>query len=314
MVCVLTAVFLPTPLHAQAKTIPEANYWQLLADLRTEVAALETAESEDAQAVLQNAVAELESITAVSLADGGVVPIQSTFLIKQLTREEPNLEEIGNLLDAMLAEKEAWPDATIAYNPETMSTILAGDEFNYTPEEPNFLQKLWTDMNRQLSELAATILTITGLGGVLPIALKLFGAVALAFVVFYSIRGLVDDFIATSKIEEDEFAEGFLTADLALKRADEFSTGGDYRTAVRYLYLSTLLLLEEGGALRYDRTLTNREYLRTIAHKPHLAAILRNVIDVFDRVWYGFQPISKSSYDEYARQVDSLKGQKGEDE
>jgi hypothetical protein len=40
------------------------------------------------------------------------------------------------------------------------------------------------------------------------------------------------------------------------------SSEGDYRTAVRYLYLSLLLLLEEHGLLRYDRPLTDREYLQ----------------------------------------------------
>ena len=75
-----------------------------------------------------------------------------------------------------------------------------------------------------------------------------------------------------------------LTADAALQRAQTFSAGGDYRTAVRYLYLSTLLLLEERGLFRYDRSLTNREYLRRVAHDPTLSAILQDVVEVFDRV------------------------------
>jgi len=211
-------------------------------------------------------------------------------------------------------EKEAWPAPGVAYDANVLAAILARDEFNYTPEAENFLQKLWQDFTRQLSELLARILESTGLAGVLPTALNIFGAAALALVVYYVIRGLVADFTASAQLDEEGLEGEFLTADLALKRAEELSTGGDYRTAVRYLYLSSLLLLEERGLLRYDRSLTNREYLRTIAHKPHLTAVLRQVIDVFDRVWYGFQPISKPDYDAYARQVDSLKLQKGEED
>ena len=106
--------------------------------------------------------------------------------------------------------------------------------------------------------------------------------------------------------EEDLGGES-LTADSALRRAQEFSGGGDYRTAVRYLYLSTLLRLEERGLLRYDRSLTNREYLQRVAHDPDLSTVLRDVVDVFDRVWYGYQPLDAPAYQRYATAVEALK-------
>ena len=101
-----------------------------------------------------------------------------------------------------------------------------------------------------------------------------------------------------------------LTAESALRRAQTLSQGGDYRTAVRYLYLSTLLLLEERGLLRYDRSQTNREYLRSLKGRPELASVLRDVIEVFDRVWYGFQPLDEAAYHHYAAQVQNLQQQK----
>lgn len=312
----LTAVALAPALYAQNDPIPIADYWQQLADLQARLSTLETAEAADQQAVLNQVAAELEAITAVTLPDGRVLPIQSSFLVSQLTAADPDLEAIGHLLAAMLAARDSWPAPDtpgVPYDTALLAEILAREEFNYTPEAENFLQKLWRDFTRQLSELLARFLEGTGLAGVLPTALNIFGAVALALVIYYAISGLVADFSASSQLDEEGLDGEFLTADLALRRAEELSTGGDYRTAVRYLYLSSLLLLEERGLLRYDRSLTNREYLRTLAHKPHLTAVLRQVIDVFDRVWYGFQPISKASYDEYARQVDSLKQQKGEE-
>lgn len=303
----------PISLHAQGGPIPVADYWQRLADLRALVGDLADGEQIDRQ-ILTGAAAELEQITAVTLPNGRTQPIQSTLLIHELTVAEPDPARILQLLDVLLDEQAAWPEPGVPYDTAVLTAILSRDEFNYAPEAENVLQRMWRDFNRQLQELLARFLEVTGLGGVLPTFLNVFGAVALAFVIYYALRGLIADFSASSQLDEDGLHGELLTADLALKRAEELSTGGDYRTAVRYLYLSSLLLLEERGLLRYDRSLTNREYLRTLAHQPRLAAVLRQVIDVFDRVWYGFQPISKESYEVYARQVDSLKQQKGVDE
>lgn len=310
----LTAVILPIPLFAQTEPVPVADYWQTLADLRALVVELAVDEVADYGVALSLAATELEMITAVTLPDGRTIPIQSTFLVSELTAANPDLTRLTHLLDALLAEQESWPAPGVPYDATVMAAILSREEFSYTPESENVLQRLWRDFTRQLRELLARFLELTGLSGVLPTALNVVGAVGLAFVIYYAIRGLIAGFSASSRLDEDGLEGEFLTADLALRRAEELSTGGDYRTAVRYLYLSSLLLLEERGLLRYDRSLTNREYLRTIAHQPRLTAVLRQVIDVFDRVWYGFQPISKESYEEFARQVDSLKQQKRADE
>lgn len=138
--------------------------------------------------------------------------------------------------------------------------------------------------------------------------LAVLATVALAGVVAYLLAKVVGEFTAEARTHDDEDAHGVpLTADAALHRAQELSTGGDYRTAVRYLYLSTLLLMEERGLFRYDRSLTNREYLRRVAHDPALSAILQDVVDVFDRVWYGYQPLDELTYQRYANTVETLK-------
>jgi hypothetical protein len=122
---------------------------------------------------------------------------------------------------------------------------------------------------------------------------------------------LLSDFAAESAIMAGEHpGDELLTADTALQRAQQYSGEGDYRTAVRYLYLSALLLLEERGLLRYNRSLTNHEYLRSLAHQPELAAILRDIIEVFDRVWYGFHALDLAEYEWYAGRVEVLKRQR----
>jgi hypothetical protein len=76
------------------------------------------------------------------------------------------------------------------------------------------------------------------------------------------------------------------------------------------LYLSSLLVLDEQGLLRYDRSRTNREYLRSISSRPELAKPLRDVIDVFDRVWYGFEAVDEDTYKTYVEHVQELRERK----
>ena len=96
----------------------------------------------------------------------------------------------------------------------------------------------------------------------------------------------------------------------AFKRAETLSMQGDYRNAIRYLYLSSLLVLDEQGLMRYDRSRTNREYLRSVSSRPELAKPLQDVIEVFDRVWYGFEGVDEQTYQSYVERVDELREKK----
>lgn len=97
------------------------------------------------------------------------------------------------------------------------------------------------------------------------------------------------------------------TSTSADERAADLEAGRDYRTAIRYLYLSSLLMLDERGLIHYDRTLTNREHLRQITDKPQLLEMLRPVVSIFDEVWYGFSPVDESFYQQYRQRVEQLK-------
>ena len=102
----------------------------------------------------------------------------------------------------------------------------------------------------------------------------------------------------------------------AAERADE----GDYRLALRYLFLATLLSLQEHGILELQPGLTNGEYLRQVAtHARESQALsdsslraLQQLTDAFDRVWYGHVPVDASAYLHYrelaARVLDSFGG------
>ncbi|MCA9946597.1 MAG: DUF4129 domain-containing protein, partial [Anaerolineales bacterium] len=252
-------------------------------------------------------------ITEIELPDGRLQPIDHSFFIQQLQNENVPLETVTTLLTAYHSSRQGWPAASLPQLDEAaLDDILSQPEFNYAPAEPNFLQRMWQSLRQAVEDFFLRLFPEqSNLRLPLNNLLVILAGVLVAVVLAFALRGLVTDFAADAAAAAEEALGGEpLTADLALQRAQDLSVGGDFRTAVRYLYLSALLLLEERGLLRYDRSLTNREYLRSVAHQPELAATLRQVIDVFDRVWYGFQTVNASEYAQYAQQVETLRQQK----
>lgn len=97
------------------------------------------------------------------------------------------------------------------------------------------------------------------------------------------------------------------TASGATDRATAFAANGNYRSAIRYLYLSSLLWLDERGLLRYDASLTNREHLRQVRDQHELHDRLRKVVNAFEDVWYGDYPVDESYYLRYLQQIEELR-------
>ena len=96
------------------------------------------------------------------------------------------------------------------------------------------------------------------------------------------------------------------TSTAAHDLAAESEAAHDYRSAIRYLYLASLLKLDERGLIHYDRTLTNREHVRQITGNPQLVEALQPVVNTFDRVWYGFAPVDEPHYQDFRQHVERL--------
>jgi hypothetical protein len=311
----LTAIFVflhPTTALAQNGTVPVEAYWEQIAAIHDLVKSLDNESPETQQVRLRNAADELAQISTVTLSDGRLIPVQHQFLIARLRAEAPDLEELGSILQAFLDIQNRWAEPRFdQLDEEILADILARPEFQYEEPEPTAFQKWWADVRERFWAFFLQLIPSGAAGGLLGDTIIIVGTIALAAILFYAFRGLLLDFTADASLtDDDDLDDEPLTAEIALNRAQALSAGGDYRSAVRYLYLSSLLLLEERGLLRYDRSLTNREYLRSVSHRPELATVLRDVIDVFDRVWYGFQPLTTNQYNQYAVRVEALKKQK----
>ena len=125
-------------------------------------------------------------------------------------------------------------------------------------------------------------------------------AVALGAAIIFFVRQIRRNLISEAR---DEVAETELeqveTARAALAHADSAEAASDFRGALRFLYLSAILNLQERGVLPYDKSLTNREYLHQAQVDIDLHTALGPAITVFDEVWYGHKPCDAETITSY---------------
>ena len=95
----------------------------------------------------------------------------------------------------------------------------------------------------------------------------------------------------------------------ARERAYECSQRGDYRQAIRYLYLSFLLYLDKAGLLTYDAGKTNGEILSEVyGSMGNQAERFAFLTLFFERKWYGTEESSVADFRQCKEAVDGLVG------
>ena len=126
------------------------------------------------------------------------------------------------------------------------------------------------------------------------------GAIALGAVVLFFIRQIQMNLIVEARDNVSNTAlERVETEAAALARAETAEASDDFRSALRYLYLSAILHLQERGVLPYDKSLTNREYLHQEQVDINLQTTLGPAVTVFDEVWYGHKPCNAETVADY---------------
>lgn len=255
---------------------------------------------------LEQIAPQLINTTAVEIADGVTVPVDNSWLREALDAPDPDLQSIAQRLGA-LVEAIAQPDSAAPDDAqERLRAILSRPPFATEPQREGLLIQFLDWFFRQLARLFDVDVGPTAGRPVLWLVTMLGGLLVLGMLVYLLVtmgRALVSE----ARTPEEHDPEAHLTANTALQQAGTLARGGDYRTAVRYLYLSSLLWLDERGLLRYDRALTNREYLDRLGDNVELRSRLAPIIDTFDRVWYGYAPLDAESFAAYQRQVNDLR-------
>jgi hypothetical protein len=272
---------------------------------------------------LDEVAARLVAAREITLPDGTALPVDNAWLADALAEEPPPYQLIGDRLGAFL---DAVGQARTAHDPGALTKL--DDVFEKPPfkdrEAPSAWTQFWRGVGQAISNFFDNLFNSmpsppntpapapsSSFGSLSPLGWTMLtiGLLLVLALVVYAIRGVRQSLVRDARArEEAALEEEQITAGEALDRAQSQAQSGDYRTAVRYLYLSSLLWLDERKLLRYDRSLTNREYLDQVRADPALAQQLTPVISTFERVWYGQRPIAEQDFQAYEAQIRELRG------
>lgn len=300
---VLLLLSLTAAVRAQLGTISLADFWQRLRatdDLLTRALNQAPGQRRDPLDQINDLWAD---VTAVRYPDGTVIDLDVRWLTQVIPTNDDTVTQLHGRVQRLLDLQADTDTTTRAADLAALTTILAQDRFQYADATPTPVpfrptrEPLFDDL--EIGE--GGVPALAGLGRLLLLA----GGIAfVAAVLVYLARGLRWQGSARLALAaQDDDPD---TAADAVARAADAEASADYRAAIRYLYLSSLLLLDERGLLHYDRTLTNREHLRQIADQPELLDTLRPVVSIFERVWYGFMPVDEQLYQQFRGYIDRL--------
>jgi len=96
----------------------------------------------------------------------------------------------------------------------------------------------------------------------------------------------------------EEIEAGTTPGDL-FETAMAAARAGDFRAAVRKLYISLLYELSERNLIEIDESATNREYLARLSRFEALVPPVREMTERFDVSWYGLFPTSQEEFSGY---------------
>ena len=289
LACLLAGISL-----VYAKPISENDFWLLVEQTEQALA--------QPQPSLEALRQQWATVDAVQI-DGTSITLDLAWINDALASDSADQrQQLSRYLNALLdyhRQQINQPNDGGASLAE-LDKVLSDPRFQYARMEPTALPTSTPDETNPTESATAPA------DGSLPgqLVLLALGVIAVVLVLTYvariiSVQG-AELKIASSDDDPTNFAE-------ARDRAANYEAAQDYRAAIRYLYLSSLLLLDEHNLIRYDPSLTNREHLRQIAAKPQLFDALRQVINTFEDVWYGFQPVDDSLYQAYRRHIDQLR-------
>ena len=282
------------------RTLTPEAFWQLVDDT---ISALRRFKSQPDAAITKElntlVYSSSSRVEGVTLPDGKIIPLDTLYIAGRLAHRPYNLDSLINFFTNLHNSRNISPSRSFgAADLAALQSVLERPEFQWN-NPPSPIEEWWNDLWAKINEWFNSLFGEDGVHGSRSPARRSPSQPASCWRLCCCIFSAACSAISSLKPSMDEehmAGDELLTAETALQKAKEISRGGDYRTAVRYLYLSSLLTLDERGLLRFDRSKTNREYLRSVAAFPQLSAPLRDVIDVFDRVWYGFQSLDENGF------------------
>lgn len=314
---VLFHALVALPLRAQdeEQTISLGDY---RVEVQRAIALLEDANADNEGETIDRLQEHFATITRVEYENGDVVVIHTVLgdldpASDDLERDEIALAPRAVAL-ARLRGVAAQIDATGTDDTQNrlmlLSSILARPEFR-TPM--TLWDRFWRWFDNWLSEILPD--RRAGNGGawlaplveLIPWIVTIAVVAAVLWLLSYWLQRILRSFVTDARRSEiAEDGDMPATAAEARQQARTAAQSGNYRDAVRRLYLAALLQLAEHDLITYERSLTNREVLVRVPQDSPIRPHLEPVVTTFDQVWYGIREPDQATFHAYEQEIDEL--------
>ncbi len=227
---------------------------------------------------------------------------------QRLIALEERLDELGGGGGAGDAAKGGASAASKEQEKARMESILRRKEFDETPPEKSWLERLWEQIKQWWNSL------FRGGGAALP------GQASwLSVIVMVLVFGLVGALLgyagwkflpvfkrrreARGKQEKhgarvilgERLAPGQTAADI-LAEAEALARKGELRAAIRKGYVALLCELGDRKVLALAQHKTNHDYLRAVREQRPLLKEMQKLTASFENHWYGFAPATPDDW------------------
>lgn len=235
---------------------------------------------------------------------------------------------VSDLVDsATVSQKKLYPtDSLVARQPTTENTVFSkqfdknfrekykSSEFDYTTVKPT--ESVWQKIMKRVRKIMEAIF-----GKVDPnkavsfteTVLRIFAVVIAGFVLYFLIKFLMGkdgNFFFSKKNKKVHIANQDLNENIHEINFSETIAQSerqhDYRSAVRYQFLSVLKILADRKLINWNPEKTNKDYLEELKSSV-LEAEFKELAHIFDYVWYGEFEVNEESYRHFKKQFLNFK-------
>jgi hypothetical protein len=186
-------------------------------------------------------------------------------------------------------------------------------EFNYTQSNPR--ESLWDRVKRNITKLINKLLdkiNPTKSLSIIEVLIKVIAVIVIGVILYFLIKFLISkngNLIWSkrnipNKIQDVTLQENIHEIDFA-KEISQFELSGNYRFAIRYQFLWVLKKMSDQKIIQWNIEKTNKDYQKELLGKPQQNSF-RDLVRIFDYVWYGEFPITTQQYQQYKSQFQHI--------
>jgi uncharacterized protein DUF4129 len=267
---------------ASADTVDLAAYRSRLRDARTILLQARVAALAQRGPIVDRARTALSQTTAVRTADGTIIVLDESRLVRRLSETTASIDAGVADIDQLIAiaDRAINPPFNVAQANARLGQLGAAEETRSGS----------SDLLTAIRDLLARLLPSPNASlpaGSVEITLTIAGAALLVVIIAILVRG-VRERIRRETVLAGAHIEAAASAAVQLAAAEHAALTGDPRAALHAFYRYAILTLAERRMLRYEPSLTDRELLERASALPQVET-LRELISLHDRAWFGLK-------------------------